>query len=108
MFHDDIAAAEPWVHERTLGWTGHYAIGILYGMVFALIAGAGWMASPTLRPAWIFAILTIAAGWFLLQPGMGLGWAASRAANPPKTRALGLLAHTAFGIGLWGTALLIR
>ena len=40
VFHDDIARAEPYAHERALGWIGHYAVGILYGVVLALLAGA--------------------------------------------------------------------
>lgn len=69
--------------------------------------GPGWFAAPTLLPAWIFGIVTIAFGWFLLQPGMGLGWAASQTPNPTKGRLLGLVAHTVFGLGLWLTALVI-
>jgi len=105
VFHDDIGAAEPFGAELRLGWAGHYAVGMAYGVIFALIAGPGWFADPAFVPAWIFALVTIAAGWFLMQPGMGLGWAASKAPNPWKVRGLGLAAHTAFGLGLWLTGL---
>ena len=108
VFHDDIAGAAPHAHENALGWAGHYAVGILYGIIFALIVGPGWFAAPRLLPAWIFAILTVAAGWFLLQPGLGLGWAASKTPRPWRTRALNLVSHTVFGLGLYATALLIR
>lgn len=107
VFHDDIARAEASPNDLRAGWIAHYAVGILYGVLFAVIAGPGWFAAPRFLPAWIFALLTIAAGWFLLQPGMGLGWAASRTANPAKVRILGLVAHTVFGLGLYLTALLI-
>ncbi|MBT8458487.1 MAG: DUF2938 domain-containing protein, partial [Boseongicola sp.] len=56
---------------------------------------------------WIFSILTIGFGWFLLQPGLGLGWAASKTDNPWKARAFGLVAHTVFGLGMWGLALAV-
>lgn len=108
VFHDDINAAEPYAHELALGWIGHYAVGILYGILLVLLAGAEWLAAPTFLPAWIFAIVTVAAGWFLLQPGLGLGWAASKTPNPTKGRVLNLLAHTVFGFGLYATALLVR
>ncbi|MBP7001345.1 DUF2938 domain-containing protein [Amaricoccus sp.] len=107
VFHDDIAKAEPWAHELALGWAGHYAVGVVYGVAFALIVGPGWMAAPSFLPAWIFGIVTLAAGWFLLQPGMGLGWAASRTPNPGMRRLIGLAGHTVFGLGLYATALLI-
>lgn len=107
VFHPDITAAEESPGDLMLGWVAHYAVGIIYGVAFALLVGPDWFAAPTLLPAWIFGIVTIAFGWFLLQPGMGLGWAASRTPNPTKGRILGLLAHTVFGLGLWLTALVI-
>ena len=108
VFHDAIAEAAPSPNDNAIGWAGHYAVGILYGVIFALLAGPGWLAEPRFLPAWIFAIVTVAAGWFLLQPGMGLGWAASRTASPGRTRAMSLVHHTVFGLGLWLTGLLLR
>ncbi len=105
VFHDDIGRAEPVAGELPLGWAFHYAVGVLYGVVFAVLAGPGWLAEPTFLPVWIFALITIAAGWFLLQPGMGLGWAASKTPRPWKVRGLGLVAHTVFGCGMWAGAL---
>lgn len=107
-FHEDISLAEPHDRELALGWAGHYAIGILYGVILVLIMGRAWLAHPTFLPAFIWGIVTIAAGWFLLLPGMGLGWAASKTASPTMTRILGLIAHTVFGFGLYATALLLR
>ena len=107
VFHADIGRAEPWAHELALGWAGHYVVGAIYGAAFALVAGPGWLAAPSFLPAWIFGLATLAFGWFLLQPGMGMGWAASRTPNPGRVRALNLAGHTVFGLGLWLTALLI-
>lgn len=73
VFHDPIGAAAPSPNDLAIGWAAHYAVGILYGVAFALIAGPGWLAAPTFWPAWVFAIVTLAAGWFLLQPGMASG-----------------------------------
>ena len=108
VFHDDIGKAEPYAGERALGWIGHYAVGILYGVVLALIVGSAWFAAPTFLPAWILGIVTVGAGWFLLQPGLGIGVAASRLPNANKVRFLNLVAHTVFALGLYGTALLLR
>jgi hypothetical protein len=49
-------------------------------------------------------MVTIGAGWFLLQPGMGAGWAASRRPNKWTIRFLNVLAHTAFAVGLFASA----
>jgi len=108
VFHDDIGKAEPYAHELALGWVSHYAVGILYGLILALIVGDGWFAAPTFLPAWILGIVTVGAGWFLLQPGLGIGVAASKLPNANKVRVLNLVSHTVFALGLFGTALLMR
>ena len=107
MFHEDIGQADEASGELVLGWLFHYGVGVIYGIVFLLIVGSTWLMEPDFLTAWIYAIATIAAGWFILQPGMGLGWAASNTQTPWKSRGLGLIAHTAFGLGLWGSGLLI-
>ena len=104
VFHDDIAAAEPVPNERALGWALHYGVGVIYGVVFVAVAGRAWVEDPSFLPLWIFSILTIAAGWFLLLPGLGLGWAAAKTPNPWKVRAMGLVAHTVFAVGMWAGA----
>lgn len=108
VFHDDIGDAAPYTHEVALGWAFHYLVGIVYGIILVAVAGAGWLAAPTFLPAFILGIVTVGAGWFLLAPGMGAGWAASKRPNPMQIRALNLVSHTVFALGLYGTALLIR
>jgi hypothetical protein len=105
VFHDDIGAASSVSGELALGWLFHYGVGVLYGLAFVMIAGASWAAAPGFVPVWIFSLITIAAGWFLLQPGMGLGWMASKTPSPWKVRVLGLVAHTVFALGMWVVAL---
>lgn len=106
FMHDDIGAAAPVPGELAIGWLFHYTVGIVYGVALAGIMGPAWLATPTFIPAWIFAVLTVGFGWFVLHPGMGLGWAASKTPNPWRARGLGLAAHTVFGVGLWLGALL--
>ena len=108
VFHDDIGKAEPYAGELALGWISHYAVGILYGVILALIVGPAWFTAPTFLPAWILGIVTVGAGWFLLQPGLGIGVAASKLPNANTVRVLNLVSHTVFALGLYGTALLIR
>lgn len=108
VFHDNIGEAQPARHEQALGWIFHYAVGIAYGFLPVLFFGAQWLDTPRFIPAWIIGMVTIGAGWFLLQPGLGLGVAASKTPAPGKVRLLNILAHTVFAAGLYGTALLIR
>ena len=101
LFHKDINLVEPAQQETLIGWVFHYFVGLVYGVLFILIAGDSWIENPSFLPLWLFALVTIAAGWFLLQPGLGLGWAASKTDAPWKGRFLGLVAHTVFGVGMW-------
>ncbi|OQP85248.1 hypothetical protein BTR14_16565 [Rhizobium rhizosphaerae] len=106
IFHADIAAATPFAGENALGWAGHYAVGLAYGVLLLVFTGPGWLSAPTLLPALLWGVVTVAAGWFLLQPGLGLGIAAARTPQPGKVRLLNLAAHIVFGLGLWLSALL--
>jgi hypothetical protein len=108
VFHEDIGKAGAYEHELLLGWIAHYAVGTAYGILMGLVGGSSWFAEPTFLLAWVVSLATVSAGWFLLQPGLGLGVAASKAPEPNRVRALNLAAHTVFGIGLYATALLIR
>lgn len=107
VFHDDIAKVAPVPMETALGWAFHYGIGVFYGALFAVVAGKAWFDNPSFVPIWIFGLLTISGGWFLLFPGMGLGWALAKLEDPWRERAMGLVAHTIFATGMWVSALLL-
>lgn len=101
VFHDAIGEAAPLPGELPLGWAFHYAVGVLYGVGLAALMGPAWLEAPTFAPAWVFSLLMVGFGWFLLQPGLGLGVAASRTPKPWIVRALNIAAHTVFALGLW-------
>ena len=107
IFHGDITRTPPVQNETLIGWAAHDAVGIVYGAALVLWAGPEWTANPTSLPAFIVGMVTIAAGWFLLAPGLGAGWAAAKTPNPTKSRLLNIAAHTAFALGLWAGALVI-
>lgn len=107
--HASMAEVEPVANELAIGWAMHYAIGALYGVLLVgLAGGTAWLRDPTLAPAMAVGYVTVFAAWLLMQPGMGLGFFASKTPNPPKTMALNVLGHTVFGLGLWLSALLLR
>ena len=66
----------------------------------ALVSGA-WLTRPTLLPALLFGVGTVLAPFLLMHPSFGLGIAASRTPNPTQARLRSLMAHTAFGVGLY-------
>lgn len=103
----NLANAAPIPGEHAIGWTAHYAIGVAYAALFIAIVGPDWTLQPTLLPALLFGWITIAAPFFIMQPGMGAGIAASRTPKPNVTRLKALLSHTVFGLGMYAIALLI-
>jgi hypothetical protein len=103
--HDNIAEASPVRGELITGRSAHYAIGITFAAVLLAIWGLDWARQPTLLPALIVALVTLVALFFIMQPGMGAGIAASKTPKPNLARLLSSVAHTVYGIGLYGSAL---
>jgi len=104
FFHQGIASADPVRGERPLGWVAHYSIGIAFAFLLLAIWGLDWARSPTIWPPLLIGLGTIVAPWFVLQPGMGAGIAASRTPNPRVARLRNLATHLAYGIGLYVSA----
>ena len=104
--HANIAQAAPVRDEAILGWTAHYVIGVLFAAVLLALAGQEWVRQPTFAPALLAGLVSVAAPFCILQPGMGAGLAASKTPHPTAARQRSLMAHTAFGIGLYLAALL--
>jgi hypothetical protein len=94
--------------ERLIGWTAHYLIGIVFAAALLAIWGLEWVRSPTPGPALTVGLVSVAAPFLLLQPGMGLGIAASRTPRPAVARIQTLLTHSIFGAGLYAAAWLAR
>lgn len=99
--HDSIAAASPVDGERSIGWTAHYLIGISYAAILLGIWGLAWIRHPTIVPALIVGVGTVAAPFLVMQPGMGAGFAASRTPRPSAARIQSLVMHAIFGVGLY-------
>jgi uncharacterized membrane protein YagU involved in acid resistance len=103
--HASITAASQKPFECTVGWIAHYTIGIVFALVFVLLASGDWLARPTLLPALLFGIGTVVFPFFIMQPSFGLGIAASRTPKPMQARLKSLVTHTVFGVGLYVCAL---
>jgi hypothetical protein len=106
--HERISATPPVRGERLIGWTAHYLIGIAFAAALLGFWGLEWVHRPTLGPALIVGIASVAAPLLLMQPGMGLGVAASRTPRPTVARIQTLLTHTIFGAGLYAAGWLAR
>jgi cytochrome b561 len=101
LMHVSIAAAPQKRSECTVGWIAHYVIGAVYALVLVALVSGSWLARPTLLPAMLFGIVSVLVPYLIMQPSFGLGIAASRTPQPTQARLRSLMAHTAFGVGLY-------
>ena len=99
--HDAIARAPAVRGERALGWAAHYGTGIAFAALLPALFGPAWLREPTPGPALLVGVVTVAAPFLLMQPGMGAGLAASRTPRPSFARLQSLVTHTVFGLGLY-------
>lgn len=105
--HAAIAKAAPVTGERALGWAIHYLTGIVFAIALVALAGSSWLYQPTLLPALLLGVATVALPFLLMQPALGLGIAAAKTAKPAKARLHSLITHAIFGLGLYLTARLL-
>lgn len=105
--HERIAATPAVRGERLIGWVAHYSIGIVFADVLLTIWGLEWAHAPRLVPALVVGVVSVLAPFLLMQPGMGLGIAASRAPRPAVARLNSLVTHAVFGAGLYFAGLIV-
>lgn len=106
--YDAIVRSRAVRGERMLGWCMHYLTGVLFAALVPLVWGLAWLRHPTPGAALLVGVVTVAAPFLLMQPGMGAGIAASRTPRPAIARVHSLLNHLAFGAGLYLSALLLQ
>lgn len=99
--HASIVAAPQKRLECAVGWTAHYLIGVVLALGFVALAPGDWLARPTLFPAILYGIGTVVLPYFILQPALGFGIAASRTPKPAQARLKSLVTHVVFGVGLY-------
>ncbi|WP_290536583.1 DUF2938 domain-containing protein [Alcanivorax sp.] len=99
--HSAIATSPAMPGEKAVGWLAHHLTGLVFAGILLGTVGQGWIDQPTLAPALLVGIGTVAAPFLLMQPGMGAGIAASRTPAPNAARLQSLLTHGMFGAGLY-------
>ena len=103
--HVRITDAPEKSFECAVGWMAHYTIGVVLTLVFVFFASGDWLAQPTVLPALLYGIGTVAFPLFIMQPSLGLGIASAKTPNPTQARLKSLMTHAVFGAGLWACAL---
>ncbi|MCP5347702.1 MAG: DUF2938 domain-containing protein [Gammaproteobacteria bacterium] len=106
--HDSIAASAPMQGEHFIGWIAHYLTGIAFAAVLVGTAGKHWILNPTIGPALVVGIGTVAAPFLLMQPGTGAGIASIRTPKPNSARLHSLINHAIFGLGLYASGLALK
>lgn len=106
--HDAITAAAHVKGEGVIGWTAHYLIGIAFAALLLGVWGLAWVHHPSIGPALIVGIGTVAAPFLVMQPGMGAGIAGRRTPRPAATRLQSLVTHAVFGVGLYAAGWIAR
>ena len=87
-------------NEVAIGWIGHYAVGIVYGVVYVAVIRFWLGLEPGPVNGLVFGILSVVVPWLFFMPAMGNGVLGSRTPNPAKACLLAFLAHGVFGLGL--------
>lgn len=103
----DLKNARKVPGELAIGWIVHYAIGLGYGLLLVAITGVAWLQAPTPAAPIALVIVLLVLPYFVMMPGMGMGVAASRAANPNQVRLKSAAGHTVFGLGMYLAAALM-
>lgn len=107
LVHRPIMATPKVKGENLLGWILHYLIGIVFSLIHVLIWGEVWLTFPSFIPALLTGVVTLVFPFCIIQPCLGFGVAASKTQKPWKARWLSLLAHSAYGVGLYGSTLVL-
>ena len=105
FMHASIAKAAPIRGEKLLGWGLHYTIGISFALLLVAVFGLAWARSPSLLPALLIGVVTVAAPLLTLQPAMGAGIASSKTPRPLFNSVKSVVTHTVYGVGLYVAAL---
>ncbi len=105
--HANIAIASQKRFECAVGWIVHYFIGVAFAFVLVTLVSDRWLTRPTVLPALLLGVGSVIVPFFVMHPSFGLGLAASRAPNPTQARLRSLVAHAAFGVGLYVSAVAV-
>jgi hypothetical protein len=101
FMHEAIGDAEPVRNEAVIGWTMHYLIGVIYGLVYLGLIVIFLSGTPSLLNGFLFGLASVVVPWFVMQPELGLGIMGSKAPNPNVPRFTALGAHCLYGTALF-------
>ncbi|MFL0803343.1 MAG: DUF2938 domain-containing protein [Agarilytica sp.] len=101
LTHGSIRSTREIPYEHAIGWVFHYFIGVLYTFIYVAVVQLCLNGAPSLISAWVFGLITILSPWFIMQPCLGMGIAASKAPEPNMVRLQNFAIHSIFGLALY-------
>ena len=87
-----------------LGWGLHYVIGVLLAVCAVYLAALLGLNTLSLVFCLLYGMATVVLPFCSMQPLLGLGFAASKTAQPWRNRGKSLFTHTLFGLSLYWVA----
>ena len=87
-----------------LGWGLHYVIGVLLAVSAVYLATILGFNTLSLAFCLLYGMATVVLPFCSMQPLLGLGFAASKTAQPWRNRGKSLFTHTLFGLSLYWVA----
>ena len=88
-----------------LGWGLHYVIGALLAVCAVYLAALLGLNTLSLVFCLLYGMATVVLPFCSMQPLLGLGFAASKTAQPWRNRGKSLITHALFGLSLYLTSL---
>lgn len=108
LVQKQISKAPKLDYELGLGWLVHYLIGISYIVLLVAFEGTIWLSQPTVFPPLVISWFLLVAPFFIMMPCMGAGVAGANTPSPIKTRLISIAGHTVFGMGIYGSAVILN
>lgn len=100
-FHHTIHDTPAVKGETVTGWAVHYLTGMAFAFIPLWWQGQQWPEHPDLLSAVISGLLSLMAPFFIMQPALGWGIAASKTPVPGKARLNSAVTHLVYGLGLY-------
>ena len=100
FMHNTIVKSPSKKGEIIWGWGIHYVTGIIWALIY-LILNKFYVLNYSFVSALIFAVLTTFVPFLMIQPALGFGFFAKATPHQIISIRNSLVAHIAFGCGLY-------
>jgi len=107
-FHHTIYDTPAVKGETVAGWAVHYLTGMAFAFIPLLLQGRQWSEHPDLLSALMSGFISLVAPFFIMQPALGWGIAASKTPAPGKARLNSAMTHLIYGLGLYLSAVALQ